>query len=339
MKLSPFILLILTTLFSLPLQAAYTLKDGKLINSKYLATLSVQEHYSAAMEAYEKKDWEELINQATIVTKNFPTTPFAQEALYFLGVGYFEIEDYELANQNFSSYLKKQATPKHFEEAIKYKFAVAEKFQKGAKKHVMGWQNMPKWVPAREEAIAIYDEVITALPHHDLAAQALFGKAKLLLKDDDYKASIDAYQILIRRFPKHPLAIESYLGIAEVYSMQAQGDFPDPDLLDLAEINIKKFRQNFPSEERISQAEGILQEMQEFYAANLYETGQFFERTSKPHASYIYYSKIIAKYPNTKMAGIAKNRIKKLKVKPEYLPAKSPNLEENIESDVLQEKE
>ena len=37
---------------------------------------------------------------------------------------------------------------------------------------------MPKWVPARDEAIHIYDEVITALPHHELAAHALFGEGK-----------------------------------------------------------------------------------------------------------------------------------------------------------------
>jgi TolA-binding protein len=198
------------------LNATYTLKEGKLINTKEAATMSVQEHYSAAMESYEKKEWEELIHQCTIVIKNFPSTPFAQEAQYYMGVAYFNQEDYEIANKQFSEYLKQQTTPKHFEDAIKYKFSIAEKFQKGAKKHVFGWENLPKWIPAKEEALAIYDEVITALPHHDLAAQALHGKAKLLLKDDDYKSSIETYQTLIRKFPKHPLAIESYIAIGEV---------------------------------------------------------------------------------------------------------------------------
>jgi outer membrane protein assembly factor BamD (BamD/ComL family) len=312
MPLYFFSLLVFALMGSLELHAGYTLKGGKLVNNKELATLSVQEHYSLAMNAYQKKNWEELVRQAIIVTKNFPASPFAHEALFYLGVGYFHLKDYELANEQFSAYLKKQTTPKFFEEAIEYKFSIAEKFQKGAKKHVMGWENMPKWLPAREEAIAIYDEVITALPHHDLAAQALYGKARLYLKDEDFKASIEAYQTLIRKFPKHSLAPQSYIGIAEVYLTQSQSEYPDPDFLDLAEINLRKFRLDFPGEERISVAEEMFLDMQEVYASSLFETGEFFERTKKPHAAVIYYTKIIAKYPSTKTAGKAQKRMQVL---------------------------
>jgi outer membrane assembly lipoprotein YfiO len=168
---------------------------------------------------------------------------------------------------------------------------------------------MPKWVPARDEAIAIYEEVITALPHHELAAQALFGKAKLLLKDDEYKASIDAYQTLIRRFPKHPLSIESFIGIAHVYLIQSKERYPDQDFLDLAEINLKKFAFSFPGEERIAEANTMLLEMKEIFANNLYETGRFYERTKKPHAAQIYYNRILVKYPDTKVAESATKRL------------------------------
>ncbi|MGE3534873.1 MAG: outer membrane protein assembly factor BamD [Parachlamydiales bacterium] len=304
-------------LIGLPLQAAYTISNGKLMNSNEVATMSVQEHYSAAMDAYQQKDWEIVIRHATIVIKNFPGTPFAQDALYLLGVGYFQVREYELANQNLTSYLKKQTTPKYFEEAIQYKFKIAEKFHGGAKKHMLGWESMPKWIPARDEAIAIYDEVITALPHHELAAQALFGKAQLLLKDEEYKSSVETYQTLIRRFPKHPLAVESYIGVGQVYLIQSQDQYPDQDYLDLAEINYRKFRQDFPGEEKLGVAEGMLFEMKEIYASHLYEIGRFYERTGKPHASYIYYTRIIAKYPDTKVSQLANRRLHKLNYKPD----------------------
>lgn len=304
-------------LIGLPVQAAYTISNGKLMNSNEVATMSVQEHYSAAMDAYQQKDWEIVIRQATIVIKNFQGTPFAQDALYLLGVGYFQVREYELANQNLTDYLKKQTTPKYFEEAIQYKFKIAEKFHGGAKKHMLGWESMPKWIPARDEAIAIYDEVITALPHHELAAQALFGKAQLLLKDEEYKSSVETYQTLIRRFPKHPLAVESYIGVGQVYLIQSQDQYPDQDYLDLAEINYRKFRQDFPSEEKLAIAEGMLFEMKEIYASHLYEIGRFYERTGKPHASYIYYTRIIAKYPDTKVSQLANRRLNKLNYKPD----------------------
>ena len=77
-----------------------------------------------AMDAYQDKNWEVVVRQASIVIKNFPTTPFAQDAFYLLGVGYFQMRNYELANQNLTCYLKKQTTPKYFEEAIQYKFKI-----------------------------------------------------------------------------------------------------------------------------------------------------------------------------------------------------------------------
>jgi outer membrane protein assembly factor BamD (BamD/ComL family) len=302
-------------LSSFPVQAAYTIKDGKLIQTHELATMSVQEHYSAALEALEQSHWEDLVLQSNILIKNFPESPFASIAQYYLGVGFYHLGELEMANKQLSLYLKKQSAPKFFEEAIKYKFAIADKFQNGERKHVLGLESMPKWMPAAEEAIEIYDEVISALPHHELAIQSLFGKGELLAAEEDYKLSVETYQILIRKFNKHPLACESYIGIGKVYLTECKNEYPDPDFLDLAELNFKKFTADFPNEPRIAQAENMLIEMREIYADNLYETARFYERTKKPHASAIYYNKILAKYPKTKTANSSEDRLAYLEKK------------------------
>jgi outer membrane protein assembly factor BamD (BamD/ComL family) len=167
--------------------------------------------------------------------------------------------------------------------------------------------------------------VITSLPHHELAAQALFGKARLLLKDEEYKASIETYQTLIRRFPKHPLSIESFIGVAQVYLMQSTERYPDQDFLDLAEINLKKFKFSFPGEERVAEAESMFLEMKEVFASNLYDTGRFYERTKKPHAALIYYNRILTKYPETKVAATATKRLGNMK-KNEKAPPSSEEI-------------
>jgi outer membrane protein assembly factor BamD (BamD/ComL family) len=285
-----------------PLHAAYTIKDGRLIQTHELATKSVQEHYSMALSAYEKQQWEDLVLQSNIVIKNFPDSPFSPEAQFYLAVGFYHLGELELANKQISLYLKKYSSPKFFEEAITYKYKIAEKFQFGAKKHLLGLESMPKWMPASEEALQIYDEVITAMPHHELAVQSMFGKATILLADDDFSSSVETFHALIRKFGKHPLACESYIGIAKVYLSQCKKEFPDPDFLDLAELNFKKFKADFPNEPRVAVAEGMLKKMKEIYADDLYQTAQFFERTNKPRAASIYYNKILAKYPKTQVA-------------------------------------
>jgi outer membrane protein assembly factor BamD (BamD/ComL family) len=129
-----------------PLCGAYTVKDGKIFNTQEVATMSVQEHYGLLLEAVQKEDWNEVVHQATIMVKNFPDSPFYQEAFYFLGTGFFHKEDYDIANDHLTTYLKKQTALQHFREAIELKFEIAEKFREGDKKHIGGLAALPKWI-------------------------------------------------------------------------------------------------------------------------------------------------------------------------------------------------
>ena len=271
--------------------------------------MSVQEHYSLANEAFEKGNWADLARQSRIVIRNFPDTPFSYDAYFYLGVAYYNLQELALANDNFSAYLKKQPTPKFFEETFQYKYVIAKKFEQGEKKRLFGSESLPKWFGAQREAIEIYEEVIHALPQHDLAVQSLFGKATILFELEEFKESIETFQTLLRRFPRHPLALDSYTHIIKVYRTQGDKEYPDPDYLDLAEIYLKKFKQNFVGDPKVQEAQDLLFEMQELYAKDLYETAQFYERTKKPLASIIYYSKIITKYPNTKTSQASQERL------------------------------
>ncbi len=305
-------LLIAFTLGVATLQAGYLYKDGQWMHADEAATVSLQEHYSLAMESYEKKEWTSVLHHMRVILKNFPSSAFAQEAYFYLGAACFHEGEYEEANEYFSTYLQKQQGPKRFEEVMEYKCAIADQFRLGAKKHIMGMGKLPKWQPAQEDALVIYDEVIGSVPHRDLAAHALFHKAELLFTLEEYELSLEGYQTLIRRFPKHEKALDSYLGIGRLYLKRCIAQYPDPNFLDLARINARKFKQDFPGEERITEVEALLLEMQEVYAKSLYETAQFFERTKKPQASLLYYKKIVDTYPDTKIAALSKQRIDQL---------------------------
>ena len=296
-------LFILFLIVSLPVvaPAAFTIKDGKLVNKDNLATDSIQEHYGRMLAASDAEEWDETAKHARIIIKNFPSTNFSREAQYFLGLASFKTNQFARANSEFTNYLIGQAAPKYFEEAIHYKFEIAEKFLHKRKLHLI---ELSDW----SDAIAIYDEVIAALPHRDLAAQALYGKARAQTKNLDYTAAIETYQTLIRRFPKHPLAVESFIGIGLVYFKESREVYPDQDYLDLAALNLKKFREAFPAEEKFGVAQQFYVEMQEHYANYLFETARFYERTKKWGAAKMYYAKILKTYPDSQLAKKSKER-------------------------------
>lgn len=273
---------------------------------------SVQEYNSALQQAIVAGDWWAAIDYADLISYNFPATPFAQEASYIMGEAYYKLNQLEYSNEAFTAYLNHVSSPKHFEEAIEYKFNIAEQFASGAKKRLFGSPKMPAWVPAKEDSIQIYDEVIAALPHSEFAVKSLLSKARIQACFEDYKPSVETLDLLIRRFPKHDLAAEGYLEKNKVFLAQCQVESLDPDLLDLTQVNLRKFRLAFPREPRLNQAEKILVEMQEIFAQNLFETGAFFEKTKKIPASLIYYNKVIAKYPNTQAAAVSREKLELL---------------------------
>lgn len=161
----------------------------------------------------------------------------------------------------------------------------------------------------RTLALKIYDEVIAALPSNDLAARALYAKGCLHWQIKEYRRAIEDFQLVIRRFPKHELAPESYVAISSIFVDQSQTEFQNPDILSFAEINLRRFKQEFPREQRIVDVEQDLASIKEFYAQGLYDTGRFYERIHKPCASIIYYKNAIKQFPDTNVAKCARERL------------------------------
>lgn len=289
--------------------AGYTLHKGKLMNSDCVPVHSGETHYFYGIEALNAANWKDAIYHLNIVSINFSQESGASEANFYLGMAYFYDEEYEFANEAFSAYLNCQNNPRHFEDAIAYKLQIADFFRCGARKRFFGTKLMPKWASGHALALQIYDEVIAALPCHDFAAQSLYAKAYMLCEDQDFKGSIDAFQTLIRRFPKHELTPASYLCISAVYLDQAEVEIQNSDILALAEINVKRFQRDFPKDDCLAEAERTVQTIKELYAKGLWETGQFYERIDHPAASAIYYASAIRQFPDTGFAKCCRYRL------------------------------
>lgn len=289
-------------------------KEKKISKKKEvsLKEKSAYDYYHEILGLFQNDSWEKTILISKDMLARYKESPFNSEIYYYLGVSYFNIRDFDMSNFYLGKYLKNETTPKFFEEAIECKFNIAEKFYEGAKKHIFGLEKLPKVLPAKEDALDIYDEIITALPRHDLTAKSLYRKGLLLLDFEDFKPSVESFEILIRRFPKHYLAADAYLGIQAVYLKQSEKEFPDPDILELAHINISRFAESFPGESRLHDAQKMLVQTEDCFAKELYETGSFYERTQKLDAAILYYENILTNYPHSVFAIKAKKSVDKL---------------------------
>jgi len=289
-----------------------TYYQGQFLDPDDIALASPDDHYRYACEAYHYHDWKHAIRHFHIISVNFPDQSYYEQAKFYLGVSYFYYGDYEFANQAFTDYLRCSNNPIYIEEALEYKFMIAQEFHKGAKRHMYGSKSLPAVMDAKDLAIDIYDEIITSFPAHNYAAESLFWKGSLLWQNYEYREGVEAFNTLIRRFPHHEKAPESYLMISRLYLSQAQKEFQNPDVLALAELNLKKFEHDFPSEERLDEARSYFQGVKETFAKGLFETGRFFERCKKRDASLIYYQNALRRFPDTTIAEMCRDRIEAL---------------------------
>ena len=295
----------------------YDVINGKLadeheIKEHEIGVFYAQEHYRRGVEALNAQNWKESARRFNILVLNYPQTTFAQEAVFFLGISFYYLCEYDFANTAFTTYLKCQSNPIYFLEAIEYKYAIAEKFRCGARRRCFGTKRLPKWASGTDIALEIYDEVAIAMPHHEIAVNALFSKACLLWKQQQYRESVDVFRTLIRRFPKHELTPESYLLINQVYLEQSRTELQNPDILDFAQINVRKFQADFPNDEGVFQAEAYVLAIKEVYARGLFKTGDFYQRIRKPQAAVIYYQKAMVEFPETITADWCRRRLSSL---------------------------
>lgn len=287
----------------------YILRDGKILDARDAPSQTMQEHYGTGVEALKNRNWKEVIKQFRIVAANWPETTFGQDSSFYLALGYFNVNQAALAERQVAKYLALPGSLKYFEEAYTLKLAIADKYSRGTKKHLFGIDKLPTCISAKKDALRIYDEVITALPNHPIAAKAYLAKGDMLRRRKEYRESIDAYQQVIKKFPKDESAPIAFISIAKTYDIQSKREHQNPDILALAEVNAKRFEDLFPRDERLAVVQSKLRSMEEVYAQSLYETGRFYERIKQPQASVIYYSCALRRYPDTQIARECKERL------------------------------
>ncbi|MDN3507512.1 MAG: outer membrane protein assembly factor BamD, partial [Simkaniaceae bacterium] len=225
----------------------------------------------------------------------------------------FGVGNLEKANRIYTEIILSVLSTEYFSEAIERKFEIAKYLEKKGLNKKFGEDQLAL-------ATEIYTEIITSMPRSEMTAEALFRKGRILTHSNEYKDGIETYEMLIRRFPKSAYAPDGYLGIANVYIRQITNKFPDEELIARAQLNLDRFRDAFPSEPRLAQAEKLLGGMQERFAKELFEIGDFYQRTKKIAAAKIYYQTVLAQYPLTPSATLSAKRMEKIAKKEATTP-------------------
>jgi len=271
---------------------------------------------------YEGKEWSKVLSQTEEMIKTYPETIFLKELHFFRAVAFFHQNEPDLANRCLSTFLEMEGNSRYFEEAVKYKYFIAEKFHNGYYGHLFGISAMPKLESMWETAYQLYDEVIMILPRSEMAAKALFKKAAMYRTDEMFDESIDTYANLIRRFSTDTLAQQSYVEIAKVYRAQLKALYLDPKYYELALSNKRKFEIEYPSSALKGEMEEVVADIVNFFAEDAYKSALYFDKKKNPESCMMYLKTLISKYPTSKYAPLAMQKITAYEFGPKKLRKK-----------------
>ena len=285
-------------------------QERRIEKREQLPKMSSKEHFAAIEQAFVGKDWGGVIQHAKIIEQNFSEEIDLDQIAYFVAVANFHKQNFVEANKRFSQSLKDAESP-YFIEALRYKFDIAKNFAKGVTGNYPVAKRLFSERSFKERALETFDEIVLAEPSGDLAAYSLYHKALILLDSELYDESIETFGVLIRDFFKHELVPRAYIGIAKAYANRYENEkAKDVALLNLAGLNVKKFKLAYPGHELVADAEKELRKMREAYAFELYHVGEYFERRSKKRAAGFYFRDICENFADCEAAKLCKEHKK-----------------------------
>ena len=258
---------------------------------------------------YNSKNWSAVLSESEPLFKRYPDSVFVKEAHFYRGVAYYRLDDADLANKEFTAFLSKDGNSRFFEAAIYYKYFIANKFENGHYGHLFGSAKLPRLESMWDEAYQLYDEVIMTLPRAEISAKAMFRKAHMQVVDEHFEEGIETYNTLIRRFSNLALSQEAYVEIVKAYKAQIKADYLDPKCYEFALIHQKRFAAAYPNSKWKLAMDDAVMEIIDLFAADVYKTALYYEKKDKKDAAEMYFKSLLSKFPNSKYAKYAKERL------------------------------
>ncbi|PYK93537.1 MAG: hypothetical protein DME36_09190 [Verrucomicrobia bacterium] len=192
------------------------------------------------------------------------------------------------AAQLFRWVVEQYPSSPHFDEAIEGQFRIGEIYLAGKK---------------------------LKLPYGKYTARAQFDIGLAREKQGANDAAIEAYQAVVTKFPKEPVAADAQYQIGYIWFTAARAGTKDEAATTNARTGFQDFLFRYPNSEKAAQARSNLQMLERKQTVSSYQVAKFYDKQKNYRAAVIYYNEVIRQEPGSTESERAKKRIDQLRVK------------------------
>jgi len=275
-------------------------------------------------------------------------SPIREDALFMKAESQFQQEHYADANDTYAELLKDYPSTRHMDDVTKRLFEIARTWldfpdtARLAEVQQVNYDDFHRKLPAEQppekkrtpvyvpnfidEKRPLFDtegNAISALrliwlndPTGPLADDALMMTASHYARRGNWIESDRHYTLLREEYPNSPHVQTAFVLGSHVKLMSYEGPAYDGKALEDAEHLKESLLRLYPASEDRQRIESELQKIEEAKAARLWELVELYGGKRKRLSEAVYCHLILDRYPETRFAGLARERLQKLG--PEY---------------------
>jgi TolA-binding protein len=240
------------------------------------------------------------------IVKSYPRTDAAAEAQYRYANLLDVSGDLRKAFDEYQDLITQFRNTPHFAEVVQRQFYIAEKLRTSRKKGFLGFGASIQ----PSVLIEMFNQVADSSPQTELAPKSMMNVAQIHLAEERRATALATFQEVLNTYPSSNLASEAQYKIFQIRGVNAENSNSPVEDRAQVEAGIDFVNSN-PEDERSPEIRAGLEEIEARSMEKLFNTGQFYEKSSKPESARVYYREVV-KNPNTPWAAKAQERLNEL---------------------------
>jgi outer membrane protein assembly factor BamD len=253
----------------------------------------------------EKKDYGHAVAAYRRVIARWPTSLATQDARLGLAESLTQLGYLYKAFKEYQNLIDKHPNSPHFDTVLERQYEIGSRFLAGEKNRVWWFRIFSGLGKAGE----VFERVVKNGPYSKVGPDAQFRIGLVFEKQKDYISAVHAYDKLLERYPKLPLAETAQFEIGWAYRQEAARSEYDQNNANQAIASFSDFLLRYPNSRMSARAEELRTELKQEQSRGLFQIGQFYEKNKNYKAASIYYNEVIEQNPKSDWANTAQRRI------------------------------
>jgi outer membrane protein assembly factor BamD len=270
-----------------------------------------KDQLDVAQQAFDAHDYGLALRAAHRVVRMWPLSDYAPHAQYLVGRCLEAAGKNEMAFSTYQVIIEQYPKSAEYEEVLWRQYTIASRFLGGEWPKLWGYISYP---PSMDQPADMFGKIVNNGPYSDVAPHAQLRIGAAREKQNDYPAAVQAYEVAADRYQNQRVIVADALyreGIS--YAKEAETAEYDQNTAAQAIAAFTDFMTLYPDDRRVPQVQRIITALKSRQVQGNFQIAQFYESSKKWDGAVIYYNEVLQLDPNSRYAGLARQRIEALK--------------------------